>query len=57
MTIKSYRDLEVWRKARALVVRIYRLTGTFPKEGLYGLTSQLRRAAISECRIPNPANA
>jgi four helix bundle protein len=47
MTIKSYRDLEVWQKARKLVVRVYRLTSTFPKEELYGLTSQLRRAAVS----------
>lgn len=47
MTIRSYRDLEVWQKSRALVSRIYRLTKTFPKEEMFGLTSQLRRAAIS----------
>lgn len=47
MTILSYRDLEVWRKARILVTQIYELTKKFPKEELYGLTNQMRRAAIS----------
>ena len=43
----SYRDLVAWRKAMILVVQIYRATRTFPKDELYGLTSQLRRAAVS----------
>jgi four helix bundle protein len=47
MKIKSYPDLEVWQKSRLLVSRIYVLTKTFPKDELYGLNSQLRRAAIS----------
>jgi len=47
MNIKSYRDLDVWKKAMVLVTRVYKLTRTFPKEELYGLTSQLRRAAVS----------
>ncbi len=47
MTIKSFRDLIVWQKAMDLVEAIYRLTKPFPKEEMYGLTSQIRRAAIS----------
>lgn len=47
MRIDSYRDLEVWQKAIALVTEIYRLSRAFPKEEIYGLTSQLRRAAVS----------
>ena len=38
----SYKDLIAWRKAMDLVTEIYRVTGTFPKEELYGLTNQLR---------------
>lgn len=47
MTITSYRDLDVWKKSRALVSRIYKLTATFPRDELYGLVSQMRRSAIS----------
>src|SRR5579872_5585233 len=43
----SYRNLVAWRKAMILVVQVYRATRTFPKDELYGLTSQLRRAAVS----------
>src|SRR5579859_6880552 len=43
----SYRDLVAWRKAMILVVQVYRATRTFPKDELYGLTNQLRRAAVS----------
>lgn len=43
----TYDDLEVWRAAMELVVQIYQLTKQFPKEEIYGLTSQLRRAAVS----------
>src|SRR5439155_18249577 len=43
----SYRDLLVWQKAIALVTEIYRATRSFPKEEVYGLTSQMRRAAVS----------
>jgi four helix bundle protein len=46
-SLSSYNQLEVWKKARVLVCEVYRLTGRFPKEELYGLTSQLRRAAES----------
>jgi four helix bundle protein len=44
---KSFKDLIVWQKSHHWVLNIYALTRTFPKEELFGLTSQLRRAAIS----------
>lgn len=43
----SFRKLTVWREASTLAVLTYRLTADFPKSELYGLTSQMRRAAIS----------
>ena len=43
----SHKDLIVWQRARALAGEIYRTTETFPKHEIYGLTSQLRRAAVS----------
>lgn len=43
----SYRDLRVWRNAMDLVVSVYHETQGFPKEEVYGLTSQMRRAAVS----------
>ena len=45
--VQSYRDLIVWQKAIVLVTDVYRCTQTFPRDELYGLTSQLRRAAVS----------
>ena len=45
--IKSYRDLEVWKKAMDLVVICYQMTRKFPRSEIYGLTSQLQRAAVS----------
>jgi four helix bundle protein len=45
--IDSYRDLVVWQQAMELAVAIYNTTRTWPKEELYGLTSQVRRAATS----------
>jgi len=44
---KTFEDLIVWQKAHAFVLMVYRLTQAFPKTELYGLTSQLRRAAVS----------
>src|SRR5258706_7350999 len=44
---ESYRDLIGWRKAMDLVTEIYRVTRSFPRDELYGLTNQLRRAAVS----------
>lgn len=46
-TIKTFRDLEVWRKAHDLVLLIYAITKSFPTDERYGLVSQLRRAALS----------
>src|SRR3989344_6577544 len=44
---QTYKDLIVWQKAMDLVVKIYQLTDKFPKEEVYGITSQIRRCAIS----------
>lgn len=45
--MKSYRDLSVWQAGRALVKHVYLATRAFPKEEMYGLTQQVRRAAVS----------
>ncbi|MCF7790538.1 MAG: four helix bundle protein [Victivallales bacterium] len=45
--IKCYKDLIVWQKAMDLVEMVYQATRQFPKEEIYGLTSQIRRAAVS----------
>ena len=47
MPIQTYRDLDVWKKAMALVGQIYTLTSPYPPEERFGLTSQIRRAAVS----------
>lgn len=47
MVVQSYKDLIVWQKSIVLVTNVYRCTKAFPKDELYGLTSQLRRAAVS----------
>ena len=47
MTKQSFRDLVAWQRAIDLVTAIYELTRSFPAEEMYGLTSQLRRAAVS----------
>ena len=47
MAVRNYRDLIAWQKAMDLVEMVYRLTKLFPKEELYGLTSQVRKAAVS----------
>lgn len=47
MQEKGYKKLIVWQKADVLAYKIYLATKTFPKDELYGLTSQLRRAALS----------
>ncbi len=45
--VKTHKDLEVWREAMSLARELYLFTGSFPKEELYGLSSQMRRAAVS----------
>jgi hypothetical protein len=45
--MRNHGDLQVWSKAYSLSLELYRLSRSFPKEELYGLTSQLRRAAVS----------
>jgi four helix bundle protein len=45
--IKSFTDLNTWKKAHQLALMIYRITEDFPKKEMFGLTSQLRRAAVS----------
>jgi len=45
--MQNYKELKVWEKAHLLTLAIYEVTKIFPKEEIYGLTSQLRRAAAS----------
>ena len=45
--IKNHKDLEVWKKSMDLVSNIYKITESFPNKELYGLTNQIRRAAVS----------
>ena len=45
--VSSFKDLEIWQRSIGLVEEIYRITKSFPQEETYGLSSQLRRAAIS----------
>ena len=47
MSVKRYTDLVAWQKAMDLVEEIYLITKSFPKEEVYGLSSQLRRSAVS----------
>ena len=45
--LKNYKDLKVWQKSYRLCLDLYRITKKFPKEERYGLTSQIRRSAVS----------
>ena len=47
MAVRTYRDLLVWQRAMDMVAAVYKCSRKFPKEELYGLTSQIRRAAVS----------
>ena len=50
--LKNFKELTVWQKAYQLCLMVYRLTKGYPKEEIYGLTSQMRRAALSvPCNI------
>ena len=44
---KSFEDLVVWQRAHGFVLQVYRMTDSFPRTEMFGLTSQLRRAAVS----------
>lgn len=44
---RTYRDLDVWKKARSLVKEVYLVTRNFPSDEMYGLMSQMRRCAVS----------
>ena len=45
--MQNFRNLKVWQKAHMLTLNIYRATKSFPREEMYGLTSQMRRASVS----------
>lgn len=45
--IKSFKDLKIWQKGIEIVKDVYDITKSFPKEELYGLTSQMRRCVVS----------
>ncbi len=45
--MKEFRNIKAWHRAHGLTLQVYKITESFPKEELYGLTSQLRRAIIS----------
>jgi four helix bundle protein len=45
--MKDFRDLKVWTKTHALTLEVYRTTANFPREELFGLTSQARRCSVS----------
>lgn len=45
--MKTHKDLDVWKDGISFVTKVYKMTSSFPKEELYGITSQIRRAAIS----------
>jgi four helix bundle protein len=47
MGATSFEQLEVWKKAHALVLKVYKMSGAFPSDERFGLTSQLRRAIVS----------
>jgi hypothetical protein len=45
--LKNYKELNVWQKSYKLCLHIYKVTKRFPKDEMYGLTSQIRRSAVS----------
>jgi four helix bundle protein len=52
----THKDLEVWKKSVEFVTQIYKISGDFPREEIYGITSQIRRASVSiTCNIAEGA--
>lgn len=47
MEIRSFEDLEVWQKAKELTIKSYGLTASFPKDEIFGITSQIKKAVLS----------
>jgi four helix bundle protein len=47
--VKDFRQLKVWEKAHQLTLQVYQVTANFPRDEMYGLTSQMRRASSSIC--------
>ena len=47
LAVKTHKDLDVWKKSMDFVTKLYKTTISFPKEEIYGLTNQMRRAAVS----------
>jgi four helix bundle protein len=47
MKLHNYKELKIWQKSRSLVKIVYKLTSKFPKDELYGIMSQIRRASVS----------
>jgi len=45
--VRTHKDLKIWQRSIALVTRVYKLTENFPKSEMWGLTNQIRRAAVS----------
>ena len=47
--MRDFRDLKVWQKGHNLALAVYKATTSFPREEIYGLTSQIRRSCVSIC--------
>jgi four helix bundle protein len=45
--LKDFKELKVWTKAHEVVIAVYKVSRSFPRDEMYGLTSQMRRAAVS----------
>jgi four helix bundle protein len=45
--LKNFKELKVWQKSYVLCLKVYKMTNSFPREEVYGLTSQIRRSAVS----------
>jgi four helix bundle protein len=55
--VRNFRELHVWKLGKELVLGVYRVTGSFPREETYGLVAQMRRAAVSiPCNVAEGFN-